>query len=103
MRIAFKMKLNTGCREEYKKRHDAIWPELRSLLKRTGVRQYSIFLDEATDDLFGSFHIDDESALRSLPKEPVMKKWWDHMKDIMETNTDQSPVSIALTELFYME
>ena len=53
-RFAFKMKLKPGYAEEYKKRHDAIWPELKELIKSTGVSDYSIYLDEETGILFAS-------------------------------------------------
>src|SRR4029078_12634119 len=95
-RVAFKMKLFKGKEDEYKKRHDEIWPELKSLLKTTGIEEYSIFLDEETNFLFGVLKTEDESKLDELPNHPVMKKWWGYMKDIMETNEDNSPVSIRL-------
>ena len=34
---------------------------------------------------------------------PIVQKWWDYMADIMEVNPDNSPVSIPLPEVFYME
>ena len=102
-RVAFKMKLFKGKEIEYKKRHDEIWPELSGLLKEKGVQEYSIFLDEATGFLFGSLKIPDAKKLDELPSHPVMKKWWAHMKDIMESNPDNSPVSIPLVEVFYMQ
>lgn len=101
-RIAFKMKLFTGCEAEYKRRHDALWPELQQLLKEAGIKEYSIFLDEATNILFGYLTIFDKSKLDDLPNAPVMKKWWAYMKDIMETNEDFSPVNIPLQEVFYL-
>ena len=101
-RIAFKMKLFRGCEAEYKKRHDALWPELEVLLKETGIENYSIFLDEETNVLFGCLTIDNDKKLEELPKHPVMKKWWAYMKDIMETNDDNSPVNIPLKEVFYL-
>lgn len=101
-RIAFKMKLFDGCEEEYKKRHDAIWPELKTLLKETGVEDYSIFLDEQTNVLFGVLKIENALKLDELPNHPVMKKWWAYMKDIMESNPDDSPVSVPLKEVFYL-
>jgi len=101
-RVAFKMKLFKGREDEYKKRHDAIWPELETLLKKTGVKDYSIFLDEETNILFGYLTIDDKTKLDELPRHPVMKKWWAYMKDIMETNEDNSPVNINLKEVFYL-
>lgn len=101
-RIAFKMKLFRGQEAEYQKRHDTIWPELKSLLKTIGIHSYSIFLDEETDILFGVLGIEDPIKLDELPGHPVMKKWWNYMKDIMETNEDESPVSVRLKEVFYL-
>jgi len=102
-RVAFKMKLHRGQEAEYKRRHDELWPELKQLLKQAGIEDYSIFLDEKTNDLFGILKMVDVAQLDELPKHPVMKKWWDYMKDIMDTNEDNSPVSIRLKEVFYLE
>jgi L-rhamnose mutarotase len=102
MRIAFKMKLIKGNEDEYKKRHDEIWDELKQLLKQKGVCDYSIFLDETTNDLFAYLTIDDAAKLNELPGEKVMQKWWSYMKDLMETNEDNSPVTIPLKEVFYL-
>lgn len=101
-RIAFKMKLLKGNEAEYKKRHDEIWDELKTLLKETGIAEYSIFLDEGTNDLFACYTIDDDQLLIGLPHQEIMKRWWAYMKDIMETNADNSPVSTPLKEVFYL-
>lgn len=101
-RIAFKMKLNPGCRDEYMRRHDTIWPELVTLLKETGIADYSIFLDEETLSLFGVLKVNDAMQMDKLPEQEVMKRWWAYMKDIMESNPDNSPVSIPLEEVFYL-
>ena len=96
------MKLFPGMAVEYKRRHDDIWPELAALLRRTGVSEYSIFLDESTNDLFGVLQCVDATALDRLPDDPIVKKWWASMKDVMETNPDNSPVSLSLREVFYL-
>jgi L-rhamnose mutarotase len=101
-RVAFKMKLFKGCEDEYKKRHDEIWTELKELLKQKGITDYSIFLDEETNDLFAYLTVEDAKRLDELPKEPVMKKWWNYMKDTMETNEDNSPKVVSLKEVFYL-
>lgn len=101
-RVAFKMKLNIGAEEEYKKRHDELWPELQQLLKSSGISEYSIFLDRETNVLFGALKVEDPAALDNLPAEPVMQRWWAYMKDIMESNADNSPVSVPLKEVFFM-
>ena len=102
-RLAFKMQLHAGEKDEYKKRHDQIWPELQALLKDAGIQDYSIFLDEESNSLFGVLFTAEETKLTDLRQHPVMQKWWDYMKDIMATNPDNSPVAIPLEEVFYME
>lgn len=101
-RVDFKMQLFEGKIEEYKRRHDEIWPELVELLKETGIEDYSIFLDETTLSLFGVLKIADSLKLDDLPKQAIMQKWWVYMSDIMASNPDNSPVSIPLKEVFYL-
>lgn len=103
VRHAFKMKLKPGFEKEYKKRHDEIWPELSALLSETGISDYSIFLDEETLILFAvqKLHKDFNKGL--LPNHRLVKKWWSYMADIMETNPDNSPVEVPLTEVFHLD
>ena len=102
-RIAFKMELLKGFEEEYKKRHDEIWPELKQLLHDSGIRDYSISLDEETNELLGVMKVHDPASLEKLPEHPVMQRWWKYMRDIMNTNDDHSPVQTRLKEVFYLE
>ncbi|MES2574359.1 MAG: L-rhamnose mutarotase [Bacteroidota bacterium] len=101
-RIAFKMQLYKEQVQEYQRRHEEIWTELAELLKNAGVEDYSIFLDPGTNALFAVLKIENPDELNELPKHPIMQKWWKYMSDIMETNPDNSPVSIPLTEVFYL-
>ncbi len=96
------MQLKPGFAEEYKKRHDEIWPELEELIKSTGVSDYSIFLDEQTNTLFGVQKIAGEGGSQDLGSHPVVQKWWEFMADIMETNPDNSPVTTPLKEVFHL-
>jgi L-rhamnose mutarotase len=102
-RVAFKMKLRVGYEEEYKKRHDEIWPELKEKLSRAGIYDYSIFLDKETLTLFAVQKLKDNNTVEELPSKEIMKKWWDYMKDIMDTNPDNSPVTTSLKEVFHMD
>ena len=101
-RVAFTMKLFPGYEAEYRRRHATIWPDLQSLLKEAGIREYSIFLEERTLLLFAYLVVDDPARLENLPGHPVMQKWWNYMKDIMESYPDHSPVTTPLQEVFYM-
>ncbi|PJJ20488.1 L-rhamnose mutarotase [Janthinobacterium sp. 67] len=100
--IAFKMQLKPGHAAEYQRRHDAIWPELASLLQESGVRDYSIFLDEETGALFAVLRRVDGHAMEVLPQHPVMRRWWAHMADLMETQADASPVAVPLLPVFHL-
>jgi len=96
------MQLHAGCEEEYRRRHASIWPELAALLRETGIRDYSIFLEEKTLRLFAILQIDDALKLDSLAGQPVMRRWWEYMKDMMDTNPDGSPVVAPLKEIFHL-
>lgn len=100
--IAFTMQLKAGFETEYARRHDEIWPELSSLLHDAGVSDYSIFLDPDSLVLFGVLKRTDNHGMDDLPSHPVMKKWWAHMADIMDSHPDNAPVVKPLTPVFYM-
>lgn|SRR5690554_1062218 len=102
-REAFKMFLKKGSEAEYEKRHSEIWPELKQLLQESGVYDYSIFWEKDTNVLFAVQKVKGDSSSQDMGANPVVQKWWDYMADIMETNSDNSPVSIPLKELFYMD
>ena len=102
-RNAFAMRLNPGMEGEYKRRHDEIWDELKAELRKAGISDYSIYLDKKTYTLFAFQYLADDATDAELPNLPVVKKWWSMMKDLMETNADESPVSDPLEEMFHMD
>jgi len=97
------MKLIPGFRDEYRKRHGEIWPELVKMLKDQGIGNYSIFYDEETNILFAYQEQSGESSSQDLGTEEIVKKWWKYMADIMETNPDNSPVTVPLEQVFFLE
>lgn len=102
-RFAFKMKMTPGMKEEYIKRHSQIWPEITELIKKSGVSDYSIFLDESTNILFAVQKLKGDLSSQDLGFNEIQQKWWDYMADIMETNPDNSPVTVPLTEVFHID
>ncbi|MDP4278629.1 MAG: L-rhamnose mutarotase [Bacteroidota bacterium] len=102
-RVAFKMKMTPGMKAEYKRRHSEIWPEIVELLKKSGVSDYSIFLDEETNTLFAVQKIEGNMGSQDLGFNEIQQKWWDYMADIMAVNPDNSPVSVPLVEVFHLD
>ena len=101
-RYAFRMRLNAGMEAEYRRRHDAIWPELVDLLQKAGISDYSIYLDRETRLLFGVLTRESGHGMDDLPQSPVMQRWWAHMADIMDVAADDAPVAVPLVPLFHM-
>lgn len=97
------MQLKPGNVAEYRERHDAIWPELSALLHESGVRDYSIFLDEETLALFAVMRPTPDATLDALPDHPVMRRWWDSMAPLMEVEADNRPCEWPLQLMFHMD
>lgn len=102
-REAFKMFLKPGFEDEYRRRHAAIWPELKALLSENGVYDYSIYWDSDTNILFACQKTRGEENSQEMGDNPIVQRWWDAMADIMEVNPDNSPVTIPLPEMFHMD
>jgi L-rhamnose mutarotase len=99
----FKMKLYPGMEDEYERRHNQLWPEMKELIHQHGGKNYSIFLDRETLTLFGYIEIEDEAKWTKLANTDINRKWWDFMQDIMETNSDHSPVTTGLATVFHLD
>lgn len=101
-RIAFRMNLNPGQAAEYEKRHDEIFPELSQALKDAGVSDYSIWLDPVSNHLFGILTRTADHTMDRLPDSAIMKRWWKHMADVMETDADNVPTQVPLKRVFLL-
>lgn len=102
-RKGFKMFLNPGMAEEYEKRHNALWPEMKEMIRQHGGHNYSIFLDRETNVLYGYLEVEDEALWDESADTPINRRWWDYMADIMETNADNSPVCVDFVPVFHLD
>ena len=103
IRKAFAMRVNPDQHEEYRIRHNPIWPELEAAIKSHGVHNYSIFLDPETSQLFAYAEIENEAQWEAIAQTEICQKWWAHMRDIMPSNPDNSPISVPLREVFHLD
>lgn len=88
---------------EYERRHNPIWRELEETLLAHGVRSYSIYLDRETSALFAYAEIDSEERWTAVASTEICRRWWRHMRELMPSNPDDSPVSTELSEVFHIE
>ena len=103
IRKGFKMKLNPGRADEYARRHAALWPEMADMIREFGGHNYSIFLDEETNVLYGYIELEDETRWGASAETAICRKWWDYMADLMDVNPDNSPVSVPLEQVFHLD
>jgi L-rhamnose mutarotase len=102
IRKAFVMTVRPDAHDEYRRRHDAIWPELAAVLRDHGVRNYTIYLDPGRSLLFASVELESIERWEAIAHTPVCRRWWAFMRDIMATHADDSPRSDDLVEVFHL-
>ena len=102
VRKGFKTFLNPGMAEEYEKRHNELWPEMKEMIHQYGGHNYSIFLDRETNVLYGYLEVEDEELWAKSADTPINRRWWDYMADIMETRADNSPVCVDFVPVFHL-
>ncbi len=105
-RVGFLLKVKQDKIAEYKKHHEAVWPEMLDALRRTGWRNYSLFM---RDDglLFGYFEAEESFAasLAGMEKEPINLKWQELMAPYFESLSGARPDEsmLELTEVFHTD
>ena len=97
------LKLYPGMEEGYERRHNELWPEMADMIHEYGGRNYSIFIDEETNILFGYIELEDPERYDTSAETEICRKWWDFMASVMETNADNSPVSVDLPCAFHLD
>jgi L-rhamnose mutarotase len=101
--VAFRMTLDPGQAEAYRRRHDDIWPELTEALITAGVIDYRIWLDPQSHHLFAVLRRRVDHTLDRLPDTGVMQRWWAMMADIMQIHPDNVPVQVDLVPMFHLD
>jgi len=94
------MKLKPGFVAAYKRRHDAIWPELPAPSR---ISDCSSSLDEASPILFALQNQSDDHTAADLPNHPIVKKRWACMSPLMEVSSDHLPACSELKQVFHLE
>ena len=103
IRKSFRMRLKEGKIEEYKKKHDEVWPEITEALTIAGVTNYSIYYDKKDNTLIEYMELNDNNTFNNLEELDILKKWNIYMKNLLETKSveDATPVVNELIEVFH--
>jgi len=87
-KYAWKAIIKPGMKDEYIKRHNNIWPELKDLLEKAGIKNYTIWF--TNNELFGYYECEFglEYASKIQRESPIVDKWNEYMKDVMVMDLD---------------
>jgi len=89
MKFLSEFALKPGTQEEYKKRHDEIWPEMQEMIIKSGIKNYTIW--NLGERLIEYYECDDpEYAAKVIKGNPVKVRWDKFMSDILVLNEDGS-------------
>jgi L-rhamnose mutarotase len=102
-RIAFTMKIQPGSEEEYRRRHQQVWPELLADLKQAGCSRYSIYMRGL--DLFAYMEVEDfQRFLGVMAGSSVSERWEQYMSGILIRETDPATgFPFVLQEVFHLD
>lgn len=104
-RYAFVFRIKPELKEEYKKEHDEIWPDMAKAIRKSGIRNYSIyFRNDGT--LFAYLEAEDVAAsFEYIGKQEVNGRWQEAMDRyfIKEDTTIVGPEMEELEEVFHID
>ncbi|MFE2447380.1 L-rhamnose mutarotase [Stenotrophomonas sp. NPDC087984] len=103
-RVCFLLKVRQDRIEEYRERHEAVWPEMRAALAETGWHNYSLFLRE-DGLLVGYLETEDFAAAQAaMAATEVNARWQTEMAPFFEALDGARPDEAMkpLTEVFHL-
>ena len=100
-KVTWKGYVKDGMLEEYKRRHDEIWPEMIEMFAEAGVHNYTIW--NVGNELFGYYECEKgaQFALDYQAKSPVVAKWNVYMYDILTFEIDPATGKTAEMRLMF--
>jgi L-rhamnose mutarotase len=104
-RVCFLLKVRPQRLAEYRARHASVWPEMLDALRRTGWRNYSLFLRQ-DGLLVGYLETDDlQAALDGMAATDVNARWQAEMAPYFEDLDGRRPDEgiLPLAEIFHLD
>ena len=104
-RVCFLLRVKTSRLAEYRRRHEAVWPDMLAALRDTGWRNYSLFL-RPDGLLVGYFETDDvDAALAGMAATDVNARWQAEMAPFFENLDGRAPDEgiVPLAEIFHLD
>lgn len=95
--VGLALKLRPGCYDEYKKRHDELWPDLAEAMKKRGISMV-IYRHEETLFVYGTGP--SQKEWDELGADPVTPRWNKYMSEVLQTDARGALIFISLPQAF---
>lgn len=102
-RLCFTFTIKPGTENEYKRRHDEIWPELVEAIESSGFRNYSLFRRDLQVIAYAECEPDVESAFAELGNYEVNARWSEWFTDVIDSLTDEDGNVYRADEVWHLD
>jgi L-rhamnose mutarotase len=102
-RLCFTFETRPGTAEEYKRRHDEIWPELVADIKGSGLSNYSLFREGDRTIGYVECEPDVRTSFAKLAKSEANARWSEWFADIIVALTDENGNLFRLDEVWHLD
>jgi L-rhamnose mutarotase len=102
-RLCFSFEIYEGTEDEYKKRHDEIWPELVADIQAAGFRNYSLFRRGTTVVGYAECEPDVATAFAKLGPSESNAKWSEWFREVIVNLTDNRGELLRMQEVWHLD
>jgi L-rhamnose mutarotase len=102
-RFCFTFTLKPGAEREYKRRHDAIWPELVTALREADVRNYTLFRRGREVIGYAECYPDASTAFGKVAATEVDARWSKWFEDVIEQRFDERGRPFTAEEVWHLD
>lgn len=102
-RACFTFEIYPHMIDEYKKRHDEIWPELVEVIENAGLKNYSLFRRDTTVIAYVECHPDIATAFGKVGESEVNTRWSKWFEEVILELTDDNGDLLWADEVWHLD
>lgn len=102
-RACFTFEIRPGTEDEYKRRHDEIWPELVEVIKSSGAKNYTLFRRGLQVIAYLECEPDVQTVFGKIGATDVNARWSEYFEDIIVALTDESGDLFWAEEVWHLD
>ncbi|CAN5567496.1 L-rhamnose mutarotase [soil metagenome] len=102
-RVCFVLEIAPGTEQEYRQRHDDIWPEMAQAIRDSGISNMTGFRRGTDVYYYAECEPDVATAFRRLGETDVNTRWGESFEGVITRITDESGNLQYAAEVFHLD